>query len=591
MPSKSGKQTPIVITVSISKISYNSIPLSFNPYDNLSMYDNSLYDNSSYSSYKNGSQHDIPSYHNTNVRRYASMPRIRRFDLDINKYFDRIELLSRNNNDIINDELLQLLQSSKEKDFNVNNSGYINNDKNNDSLSYKGYLRKCYSASFEMSSLGRYNNVDNIYNDDNIYNIYDNNIYNNEINLVREKEIINSSNFDTNNGINLVREKEIINSVNSDTNKASNGREQDNSIRMLYEYYQITCPKDDTAMDQFCGAVDRYGFVISEDEDDLIPELSLEEIRHEKKDTERSQKWAEWVESKKFIKKSGKFGISSFVFPRDTKFQNRVSKGVPDPWRQPVWYFLLTNGVSETDLDDATIRNYKELLTLPSPHERQIDLDIPRSLHSHIMFRTRYGPGQRSLFNILRAFSNYDSQVGYCQGMTNIVTILLMYYTEENSFVMLTRLFSRCNLHNLYIPGFPALLESFYVQEKLMELYTPKIALKFNELQISNTAYATRWYITLFTSDVVPHHTMLRIWDLMMLYGFDVLYFVAVALLNYHEDVLLSSSFEQIMSTLSTILAIDDDDKLMKKVHKLYEKKGRKQLIDTLKAEYRNQVQ
>jgi hypothetical protein len=70
-------------------------------------------------------------------------------------------------------------------------------------------------------------------------------------------------------------------------------------------------------------------------------------------------------------------------------------------------------------------------LKLPSTHERQIDLDIPRTLHSHIMFRTRYGPGQRALFDVLRAFSNYDEQVGYCQGMTNIVTILLMYYTEE----------------------------------------------------------------------------------------------------------------------------------------------------------------
>ena len=70
-------------------------------------------------------------------------------------------------------------------------------------------------------------------------------------------------------------------------------------------------------------------------------------------------------------------------------------------------------------------------MKLPSAHEKQIDLDIPRTLHSHIMFRTRYGPGQRALFNILRAFSNYDKQVGYCQGMTNIATILLMYYTEE----------------------------------------------------------------------------------------------------------------------------------------------------------------
>ncbi|RHZ46810.1 hypothetical protein Glove_606g60 [Diversispora epigaea] len=498
------------------------------------------------------------------------------------------------------------------------------------------------------------NNENNNNNDDNDNNdrIYNNdNDNDNEMNLIKEKEIINSGNPDTNkasNGsdpceatdtegtnnnfrketeakeseggkekgreqeekessslgeIEIIEESNKNNNSEEDDDRNNNSKEkgkqkgffssegQDNSIRMLYEYYQITCPKDDTAMDQFCGSVDRYGFVLSEDDNDSIPELSQEEIRYEKKDIRRSQKWAEWVNAKKFVKKSGKFGISSFVFPWNTKFQNRIYKGVPDPWRQPVWHFLLTNGSSETDLDEPSIRNYKELLTRPSPHERQIDLDIPRSLHSHIMFRTRYGPGQRSLFNILRAFSNYDTQVGYCQGMTSIVTILLMYYTEENAFVMLTKLFGRCDLHNLYVPGFPALLESFYVQEKLMELNTPKIAEKFNELQISNTAYATKWYITLFTSDVVPHHTMLRIWDLMMLYGFDVLYFVAVALLKYYEDVLLSSSFEQIMLTLSSPLAIDDDDKLMKKVHKLYEKKGRKQLIDTFKAEYRNQAQ
>ncbi|CAJ0747544.1 22216_t:CDS:2, partial [Entrophospora sp. SA101] len=59
-------------------------------------------------------------------------------------------------------------------------------------------------------------------------------------------------------------------------------------------------------------------------------------------------------------------------------------------------------------------------------------LDVPRTLQSHIMFKTRYGPGQRSMFNVLKAFSNYDQQVGFCQGMANIVAILLLYYSEES---------------------------------------------------------------------------------------------------------------------------------------------------------------
>lgn len=40
-------------------------------------------------------------------------------------------------------------------------------------------------------------------------------------------------------------------------------------------------------------------------------------------------------------------------------------------------------------------------------------------------------------------------------------------------------MFTKCNLHDLFIPGFPALMESFYVQEKLMNKYAYKILVQF----------------------------------------------------------------------------------------------------------------
>lgn len=56
----------------------------------------------------------------------------------------------------------------------------------------------------------------------------------------------------------------------------------------------------------------------------------------------------------------------------------------------------------------------------------QVRRIIGYSLLSLLLF-TR----QRALFNVLRAFSNYDEEVGYCQGMTNIVATILMYCDEE----------------------------------------------------------------------------------------------------------------------------------------------------------------
>ena len=36
-----------------------------------------------------------------------------------------------------------------------------------------------------------------------------------------------------------------------------------------------------------------------------------------------------------------------------------------------------------------------------------------------------------SLFNVLKAYSNWDPSLGYCQGMNFIVGFLLMYVDQE----------------------------------------------------------------------------------------------------------------------------------------------------------------
>lgn len=38
---------------------------------------------------------------------------------------------------------------------------------------------------------------------------------------------------------------------------------------------------------------------------------------------------------------------------------------------------------------------------------------------------------QESLFNILVAYSMYNTEVGYCQGMNNLVAVLLMFLGKE----------------------------------------------------------------------------------------------------------------------------------------------------------------
>ena len=46
---------------------------------------------------------------------------------------------------------------------------------------------------------------------------------------------------------------------------------------------------------------------------------------------------------------------------------------------------------------------------------------------SHILFPHR----QQALFHVLAAYSMYNTEVGYCQGMSQIAALLLMYMNEE----------------------------------------------------------------------------------------------------------------------------------------------------------------
>lgn len=51
------------------------------------------------------------------------------------------------------------------------------------------------------------------------------------------------------------------------------------------------------------------------------------------------------------------------------------------------------------------------MLASSSEKELEIVRDLSRTYPSHVYYQQRQGPGQRSLFNVLRAYSVYDRQV------------------------------------------------------------------------------------------------------------------------------------------------------------------------------------
>lgn len=84
----------------------------------------------------------------------------------------------------------------------------------------------------------------------------------------------------------------------------------------------------------------------------------------------------------------------SIVSRKEHKLQERIFKGIPDCWRGAAWEVLM-NRYSKSGRQQLTAlgARYREGLDMPSTYDIQIDLDVPRTITGHIMFRTRYGLG------------------------------------------------------------------------------------------------------------------------------------------------------------------------------------------------------
>lgn len=79
---------------------------------------------------------------------------------------------------------------------------------------------------------------------------------------------------------------------------------------------------------------------------------------------------------------------------KQPKFSERIYKGIPDRWRAAAWELLLRQFSRTGNVETIRLgHDYREAMDKPSTYDIQIDLDVPRTISGHIMFRTRYGAG------------------------------------------------------------------------------------------------------------------------------------------------------------------------------------------------------
>ena len=226
----------------------------------------------------------------------------------------------------------------------------------------------------------------------------------------------------------------------------------------------------------------------------------------------REAKWLEMTSSEK-----------KWARMIDKKFRilrSRCRKGIPHSVRGRAWLFL-----SGAHLPLAREHHSFERLD-SSPGKESIVEEIRRDLHrqfpSHEMFAKAEGSGQQDLFRVLKAYSIYKPEVGYCQGQAPLAAVLLMVMPAEQAFWTLTKLCDHY-VEGYFDPGLEKVQLHGDMLFSLLRLYYPSAYKILKKQKIEPVLYMTEWFMCFF-SRTLPWPLVLRVWDMFMCEGIIVIF-------------------------------------------------------------------
>ncbi|XP_017847705.1 TBC1 domain family member 4 isoform X2 [Drosophila busckii] len=239
--------------------------------------------------------------------------------------------------------------------------------------------------------------------------------------------------------------------------------------------------------------------------------------------------------------------------------RHAIRTGVPRSKRGDVWTFLAEqHSMNTAPVDTKRFPNfntpYQTLLKHLTEHQHAIFIDLGRTFPNHQFYKDPLGLGQLSLFNLLKAYSILDPELGYCQGLGFICGVLLLHCDEASAFQLLKHLMFRRNMRTKYLPDMKKFQLQLYQLSRLVKDHLPDLYVWLDQNDVSPTLYAAPWILTVFSSQF-PLGFVARVFDLLFLESSDVIFKFAIALLSVHKQQLLArDNFEEIMDYLKSVV-------------------------------------
>ncbi|XP_060737428.1 TBC1 domain family member 10A [Tachysurus vachellii] len=217
-----------------------------------------------------------------------------------------------------------------------------------------------------------------------------------------------------------------------------------------------------------------------------------------------------------------------WINKRFKKVRLRCQKGIPPSIRGRAWLYLSGGKVKKEQ--NSTI--FKELESKEGDPKwiDVIERDLHRQFPFHEMFVSRTGHGQQDLLRVLKAYTLYRPDEGYCQAQAPIAAVLLMHMPAEDAFWGLVQICEKY-LPGYYSAGLEAVQLDGEILHALLKRVCPTAYRHLDKHKIEPVLYMMEWFMCAF-SRTLPWASVLRVWDMFLCDGVKIIFRVGLVLLK-----------------------------------------------------------
>lgn len=201
------------------------------------------------------------------------------------------------------------------------------------------------------------------------------------------------------------------------------------------------------------------------------------------------------------------------------KLRKAIQHGFPPELRGLLWQVISSS-------KSSTMEHLYESLVQEenAPAMAAIAKDLDRTPMAKVVDR-------ESLARLLKAYSLFDPEVGYTQGMAFIAVPILMELPEAEAFSLFAQLMKVYDFRSVFIAEMPGLHLKLYQFDRLIEDNLEIVHTHLKRQGVQSSMYASQWFLTMFAYRFPPE-LVTRIFDIVIAEGMEAILRFALALME-----------------------------------------------------------